>query len=74
MQILVKNFSQISFSDMSSKKRKYDEPYMQYDFTSVIVDGVVRPQCVLYNKVLSNDSMGPAKLKQHLQNTFSEQR
>ena len=32
MQILVANFSQICFSDISSKKRKYDESYMQYGF------------------------------------------
>ena len=56
MQILVTNFSQISFSNMSSKKHKYDESYMQYGFTSVIVGGMERPQCVLCNTVLSNDS------------------
>ena len=49
---------------MSIKKRKYDESY----FTSVVVNNEERPQCVLCNKVLSNDSMRPAKLKQHLHN------
>ena len=68
MQILAANFNQISFSDMSSKKRKYDESYMQYGFTPVIVGGVERPQCVLCKRVLSNDSMRPVKLKQYLQN------
>ena len=68
MQILVANLSQISFSNMSSKKRTYDESYMQYSFTSVIVGDVERPQCVLCKKLLSNDSMRPAKLKQYLQN------
>ena len=57
---------------MSSKKRKYDESYMQYGFTSVIVGGVERPQSVLCNKVFNNDSMRPAKLKQHLQNVHPQ--
>ena len=48
MQVFVKNFSQISFSNMSSKKRKYDESYMQYGITSVIAGGVDRPMvCTL---------------------------
>ena len=72
VQILIANFSQISFSDMSSKKPKYDEYYMQYGFTLVIVGGVESPQCVLSKKVLSNDSMSPVKLKQHLQNVHPQ--
>ena len=38
----------------------------------MIVGGVKRPQCVLRNKVLSNDSMISAKLKQHLQNVHPQ--
>ena len=72
MQVLVANFSQISFSNMSSKKPKYDKSYIQYGFTSVIVSGVERPQRVLCNKVLSNDTMTPVKLKQHLQNVHPQ--
>ena len=68
VQILAENSNQTSFSDMNSKKCKYDEPYTEYGFTSVIVGGVKRPQCVLCNKVLGNNSIRPAKLKQHLQN------
>jgi len=41
---------------------------MQFGFTSIIVSGEEKPQCVLCNKVFSNDSMGPVKLKQHLEN------
>ena len=61
MQILDPNFSQISFIDLSSKKCKYDESYMyiQYGFTSVIVGGVERLQCVLCKKVLGDDSLKP---------------
>ena len=50
MQILVASFSLISFSGMSSKKRKYDEFDMQYGFTLVIVGGMERPQCVVCEK------------------------
>ena len=57
------NFRQSNLSSMSSKKRKYDDSYIQFGFTSVVIDGMVKPQCVLCNKVLSNDFMRPAKLK-----------
>ena len=57
---------------MSSKKRKYDDSYIQFGFTSVVVDGIEKPQCVLCNKVLSNDSMRLAKLKQHLENVHPQ--
>ena len=66
------NFSRISLSRMSSKKRKYDDSYIQFGFTSVVIDGMEKPQCVLCNKVLSNDSMRPAKLKQHLENVHPQ--
>ena len=44
---------------------------MQYGFTSIVVNNEERPQCVLCNNVLSNDSMRPAKLKQHLHNVHT---
>ena len=53
---------------MCSKKRKYDESYVQYGFTSININGEEKPQCVICNKVLANDSMKPTKLKQHLEN------
>ena len=58
---------------MSAKKRKYEELYIQFSFASVIIHSDEKPQCVLCNKVLSNDSMRPAKLKQHLENVHSQQ-
>jgi len=57
---------------MSSKKRQYNEIYMQYGFTVIIESGEEKPQCVLCNKVLSNDSMRPTKLKQHLKNVHPQ--
>ena len=53
---------------MSAKKQKYDNSYIQSGFASVIIHSEEKPQNVLCNKVLSNDSMRPAKLKQHLEN------
>ena len=53
---------------MSIKKRKYNETYLEYGFTFIVVNNEERPQCVLCSKVLSNNSMRPAKLIQHLHN------
>ncbi|CAM1298524.1 Uncharacterised protein r2_g811 [Pycnogonum litorale] len=52
---------------MASKKRKYIDSYIEHGFISMIVNGEEKPQCVLCNKVLGNDSMRPTKLKQHLE-------
>ena len=57
---------------MSIKKRKYDDSYIQFGYTSVVINGMENPQCVLCNKVLSNDYMRPAKLKQHLDNVHPQ--
>ncbi|XP_042228307.1 zinc finger BED domain-containing protein 5-like [Homarus americanus] len=48
------------------KKRKYNDEYINYGFTSILADGIEKPQCVLCFKVLGNDSMRPSKLKHHL--------
>ena len=56
---------------MSFKKRKYDEFHLQNGFTSIVVNYEERPQCMVSynnNKGFINDSMSPAKLKQHLHN------
>ena len=57
---------------MSAKKQKYDEIYIQLGFASVIIHSEKKLQCVLCNKAVSNDSMRPAKLKQHLENVHTE--
>ena len=57
---------------MSAKKQKYDESYILFGFASVILHSEEKPQRVLCNKVLSNDSMRPAKLKQHLENAHPQ--
>ena len=48
--------------NMSVKKRKYNDSYIEYGFTCIIDNGVERHQCVICNKVLSHDSLKPTKL------------
>ncbi|XP_039180852.1 zinc finger BED domain-containing protein 5-like isoform X2 [Crotalus tigris] len=47
------------------KKRKYNKDFLQYGFTSIISEGIEKPQCVICCKVLSAESMKPNKLKRH---------
>lgn len=54
------------------KKRKYSEDYMKFGFTTIIVNGVDKPQCVLCGVVLSVESMKPSKLKRHLDTKHAE--
>ena len=49
------------------KKRKYIEEYINLGFTSLLTDGVEKPQCVLCHVVLSAESLKPSKLKRHLE-------
>ena len=57
---------------MSVKKRRYNDSYIEYGFTCIINNGEERPQCVICNKVLSNDFLKPTKLKQHLHNVHQQ--
>jgi hypothetical protein len=65
-------YSQILDPIVSVKKIGYYDSYIQYGFTSIIISGAERPQCVTCSKALSNDSMKPTKLKQHLQNVHPQ--
>ena len=51
-----------------STQKKFDHSYIEYGFTSIIVNGEESPQCVICCKALTNDFMKPAKMRQHLQN------
>ncbi|XP_067943212.1 protein FAM200C-like [Watersipora subatra] len=55
-----------------TKRRTYDDSYLDYGFTCMMKSGIKVPQCVLYMKVLANDSMKPHQLKQHLRNKHAE--
>ena len=57
---------------MPPKKRSYKEAFLNFGFTSVIENSIEKPQCVIYSKVLTQESMKPSKLKQHLESRHSE--
>ena len=48
-------------------KRAYSINYLKFGFTSIIIGGIEKPQCVLCLKVLSAESMKPFKLKRHFE-------
>jgi hypothetical protein len=52
------------------KKRKqtfeYSNDFLKLGFTSIVVNGEVRPQCVLCSEVLAHSSLKEAKLRRHL--------
>lgn len=51
-----------------SKKRRYDEGYIQFGFSFITErDGTQKPQCFLCGKILCNDNMKPARLREHLE-------
>ena len=57
--------------NMSVKKRKYSQDYLQYGFTNAIVNDQVLPQCVICFQILTNDSLRPNRLQCHLQTKHS---
>ena len=56
---------------MCIKKERAIISYIEYGFTSIIINGEERSQCVICCKALTNDSMKLAKMKQHLQNVHA---
>lgn len=55
-----------------SKKRSYQDSYVNFGFSYLDKNGIHLPQCVLCLKTLSNSSMKPFQLKQHLENIHPE--
>ena len=49
-----------------TKKRTYNESFLQYGFTFISENDEHRPLCLICNKVLASESLKPAKLKRHL--------
>ncbi|XP_076363316.1 SCAN domain-containing protein 3-like isoform X2 [Tachypleus tridentatus] len=47
------------------QERGYDDSHVQHGLISIIINEEESHECVIYSKVLSNDSMKPTKLKQH---------
>jgi len=52
----------------TSRKRSYNEVFIDFGFT--VLNG--KPQCVICNVTLSEESMKPNKLKRHLQTQHPE--
>ena len=48
-------------------KRAYSVDYLKFGFTSIIIGGIEKPQCVLCLKVLSAESMIKFQLKRHFE-------
>ncbi len=55
-----------------SKKRTYNESFLNFGFSSIVNNGVQLPQCVICKKTLANESMKPFKLKEHLAKVHPE--
>ena len=49
----------------TGKKRNYSEDFLAQGFVNI---GQDRPQCVICNKVQTNESLKPSKFKAHLKN------
>lgn len=64
--------SKCNESSKHMKTRKYDDSYLSLGFTSTVVSGTERPQCVLCLNILAMDSMKPSKLKRHLETQHPE--
>src|SRR6218665_3345175 len=41
------NFPKMNEGELSVKKRKYSDEFLKYGFTSVVVAGIEKPQCVI---------------------------
>uniref|UniRef100_H3B3H2 Uncharacterized protein n=1 Tax=Latimeria chalumnae TaxID=7897 RepID=H3B3H2_LATCH len=52
--------------------QKYDEAFLEFGFTSVMVDNEEKAKCVLCHAILSVESMKPNKLKRHLETQHKE--
>ncbi|XP_032742843.1 protein ZBED8-like [Rattus rattus] len=61
----------VDHGEKNVKRRKYNEGFLQYGFTSAITAGTERPQCVICGVVLSAESMKPNKLKRHFESKHS---
>ena len=48
-------------------KRAYSVDYLKFAFTSIIIGGIEKLQCVLFLKVLSAESMKPFQLKRNFE-------
>src|SRR6218665_635461 len=55
----------MNVGELGVKKTNYSDEFLNYGFTSIVVVGIEKPQCVICNDVLSAESMKSNKLKHH---------
>ena len=48
-----------------SRKRPYNESFLNFGFSPLLKNDVQIPQCVICYKTLTNESMKPSKLREH---------
>ena len=59
-------------ANSSMAKRKYNDSYIKFGFTSLNDQGLEKGQCVVCYRVLSNESLRPSKLSHHLTTSHPE--
>lgn len=59
-------------SSSTTRKRKYNETFLNFGFTFSNTNGEERPLCLICNETLANESFKPTKLKRHLENVHPE--
>ncbi len=64
--------SKPSTSGLKPKRRRYDDQYLSLGFTWTGPAYEPRPLCVVYQDILTNDRMRPAKLRWHLETKHVE--
>ena len=64
------NKRKITFEDDSDrpkkKSRRYNDSYLDFEFTFILLNGEEKPQYVICSKVLASENILPNKLKRHL--------
>ena len=67
--MLLQTLISLNFIFGKSKKRKWNDAYVQYGFTFITEkDGTQRPQCVLCGTMFPNSNLKPSKLNEHFKN------
>ena len=61
-----------STANSSIAKRKYNDSYIKFGFTSLNDQGIEKGQCVVCYRVLSNELLRPGKLSHHLNTSHPE--
>ena len=66
------NFNEKNEASLT-KKRTYNESFLQYGYTFISENDEHLPLCLICNKVLASESLKPPKLKRHLNTKHDSQ-